>query len=284
MTIQDLLYPTPEFIDQYNYFKDLGQQSLANHRICIVGLTRNTESVIMQNIGSLVHLGESAKDYKIVIFENDSSDQTKEIINNLSQFNDNIKLLSEKNNRPMFGSVQDSKRTYALAEYRNKVKQYVQERYENYDFTIVVDTDFQSFSLDGIYNSFGWLNFNDKIGAVCGNSFEYKPIFDSDKPTIWNYDSWAYRGTWWNNLQTHSLPIVTYNPMLWFGLQILPIGSQPFMVNSGFGGMCIYKNRFYFLSDYDGPDCEHVMYHHDLQKKASDFNLFLNPSQIMLLN
>lgn len=284
MKIEDLLYPTPEFINSYNHFKDIGKKILSGSRLCIVGLTRNTQPVIVQNIQSLVQIGESAKEYKIIIFENDSSDQTKTIIEDITKSNTHIKLLSENNNRPMFGSVQNAERTYILAEYRNKLKKYVKEKYKNYDFTIVVDTDFQSFSLNGVYNSFGWLNFNHKISAICGNSFQYKPVFDNNKPEIWNYDSWAYRGTWWNNLQTHSLPIVTYNPMLWFGLQILPIGSKPFIVNSAFGGMCIYRNRFYFSSDYDGPDCEHVIFHHGLKIKEPEFNLFLNPSQVMLLS
>jgi hypothetical protein len=284
MNIENLLFPTEEFITQYNTYLERGKIFLSQKNICILGLTRNTSQIINKNIRSIAELGMSAKNYKIILFENDSTDNTVSIINELCKSNSNIELISEKYNFPQFGPIQSIERTTKLAFYRNQLKKYAYEKYHNYDFTIVMDTDFQNFSINGVYNSFGWMENNEHIGAVCGNSFEYKPIFSaSEHPSLWNYDCWAYRGSWWNNLQIHNVPSIRYNPMLWFGLQVLPVGSHPLRINSGFGGMCIYKNEFYSLADYSGEDCEHVMLHYHLKQSEPRFNLFLNPSQIMLL-
>jgi hypothetical protein len=72
--------------------------------------------------------------------------------------------------------------------------------------------------------------------------------------------------------------------MLWFGFWIPPKGSAPIKINSGFGGMAIYKTKFYLIGNYSGVDCEHVTFHYDIVNKNSKFNLFLNPSQVMLMS
>jgi glycosyltransferase involved in cell wall biosynthesis len=285
MHIETLLPISKEFNTQYDFYKENGKNFLSTQKICIISLTRNTSYTINNVISSLVQLGNNAKDYKIIFFENDSSDNTVELINNWISNNPNISLLTETYNKPQYGQVQDIERTILLAEYRNKLKYYIQENYSDYDFVIVTDSDFQNFSLDGVYNSFGWL-FNDQnIGAMCGNSFQYKRLSVSDSDmSLWNYDSWAYRGSWWNNLQTHKSAKISYDPMVWFGLQVLPVGSYPFRINSGFGGMTIYRTKFYLSADYSGEDCEHVMFHYNLKQKNPEFHLFLNPSQRMLLS
>jgi len=284
MNIEELLRPTREFVSKYHFYIKRGIKYLQTQNICIVGLTRNTANIIDNTLNTFVNIGSNAKNYKIVLFENDSTDHTKTTIENRIKNNPNISLISEQYNRPQFGQVQSTERTKALSEYRNKLKQYIQEQYANYDYVIVTDTDFESISLNGIYNSFGWLASIPTIGAICGNSFEYKHIFSKEHKSLWNYDSWAYRGTWWNNLQTHNGADIRYDPMMWFGIHILPVGSDPIRINSGFGGMAIYKTNFFLMGNYSGHDCEHVMFHHDIFSKDNNFNLFLNPSQTMLLS
>lgn len=284
MNIDELLPISNEFQLAYHKYIEYGKQFLASQKICIIGLTRNTSKTILSVIDSLTKLGASAKDHKIIFFENDSLDNTVSVIDTARENNKNLILISKHYNRPQFGPVQDINRTNALAEYRNILKDYVLNKYVNYDFTIVTDTDFKNFSLDGVYNSFGWLMQNNSIGAMCGNSFEYKNIFESKNLSLWNYDSWAYRGSWWNNLQASNTAKINFDPMFWFGLQILPVGSSPFRINSGFGGMTIYRNHFFVGGNYSGEDCEHVMFHYNLKQKYPDFHLFLNPSQRMLLS
>jgi hypothetical protein len=179
--------------------------------------------------------------------------------------------------------VQDTERTNALAEYRNRLKDYVKQHLADYDFIIVSDMDFVDFSDLGCYNSFGWLaRHPDTIDAVAGNSFEYKNVTLANQKSLWNYDSWAFRYTWWNQLPV--LDSMTYNGMLWFGFFIMPVGSPIIPVNSAFGGMTIYKTNQFIQATYDGYDCEHVCFHYSLKQNIPSFQLVLNPSQIMLLD
>lgn len=277
-----MLRPDSTFHKQYLSLVESGLEFLKNQKIVFLGLARNLEHCIEGNINKLSRVGEIAKDYKIVIFENDSIDNTKIILEKLSNTNKNIHFLSETNNRPHFGTVKDISRTNALAEYRNKLKDYVVKHFASYDFVIVTDLDFIDFSPEGVYNSFGYLRrFGDQIDAIAGNSYEYRYVTSDTVKSLWNYDSWAFRYNWWSELP--DLPSMTYNRMLWFGFFIMPVGSPVMSVNSSFGGMAIYKTEKFKLGIYDGTDCEHVRFHYSLKQNCPNFQLVLNPSQIMLL-
>jgi len=70
--------------------------------------------------------------------------------------------------------------------------------------------------------------------------------------------------------------------MPWFPYFIPVIGSEPFKVFSGFGGSCIYRSEYY-KPLYGGEDCEHVVLHKNITQIDSEFNVYFNPSQIMIL-
>lgn len=283
MNIQELLPPSPEFITRYNSNIELGKSFLANKKIAIVGLARNIGQIISGSINRLSNFAQNAKEYKIIIFENDSEDNTREVLENLKRDNQNIITIHAQYNRPQFGQVQDTERTMALAEYRNHLKNYVKQYLADYDFIIVSDMDFVDFSDQGCYNSFGWFaSHSDTIDAIAGNSYEYKDVTIADHKSLWNYDSWAFRYTWWNQLPL--LDSMTFNGMLWFGFFIMPVGSPIIPVNSAFGGMTIYKTDQFIQGTYDGYDCEHVCFHYSLKQTMPSFQLVLNPSQTMLFN
>jgi glycosyltransferase involved in cell wall biosynthesis len=283
MNIQELLPPSAEFIDRYNNNIELGKSFLKDKKIVITGLARNIANSIEHSLSKLVNFAQNTKDYKIIIFENDSSDNTREILENIKKDNPNIITLYETHNRPQFGQVQDTERTMALAEYRNTLREYINTHLLDYDYVIVSDMDFIDFSDLGCYNSFGWLaRHTDTIDAVAGNSFEYKNVTLANQKSLWNYDSWAFRYTWWNQLPVFDS--MTYSGMLWFGFFIMPVGSTIIPVNSAFGGMTIYKTHQFVQGTYDGYDCEHVCFHYSLKQKIPSFQLVLNPSQTMLLD
>jgi glycosyltransferase involved in cell wall biosynthesis len=282
MNIQELLPPSKEFINKYNQYINVGKNFLSTKKIVILGLARNIGSSIEHSITKLVDFAKNSKEYKIIIFENDSQDNTREILDSLKKDNSNIITIYETHNRPQFGPVQHTERTMALAEYRNTLKEYVKTHLSDYDFVVVSDMDFIDFSDLGCYNSFGWFStHNNTIDAIAGNAFEYKNVTLANQKSLWNYDSWAFRYTWWNQLPI--LDSMTYSGMLWFGFFIMPVGSPIIPVNSAFGGMTIYKINSFIQGTYDGFDCEHVCFHYDLKQKIPSFQLVINPSQTMLV-
>jgi hypothetical protein len=283
LKIENVLYPESEYQKSYDSKIESGKIKLSESKVIFLGLCRDVGSVIYDNINKIIDdIGVKAKDYRIVLFENDSSDNTKEQLQTLQQQNNKIIILSQNYNRPAFGHTQETERTTALAEYRNILKNYAYKNYSDFDFVIVFDTDFLDFSAKGVYNSFGWLKEHEHISGLAGNSFQIRPVL-YETPSLWNYDAWAYRGSWWTNLEySVTNEFRNYHNMMWFGFCVLPVGSPPVRINSAFGGMCVYRSHNYWTGEYSGYDCEHVTMHYSLARN-NNFLLFLNPSQIMLV-
>lgn len=282
MNIETMLPPFRGFVEDYNRLNLIGEKYFAQQKIVLLGLVRNLESKLENNIQELVKLLSNAKDYKIVLFENDSIDNTKTILKKITSENNNIIVISQDYNRKHFGATKERERTEALAEYRNILQNYVNENFSDFDFVIVSDIDFVDFSRKGVYNTFGWFASSNDIDASAGNAYELKHTLSQKIKTLWNYDSWAYRGSWWNYLQ-YDTEQTYFDNMLWFNFYIPPVGSIPTKVYSAFGGMTIYKTKKYLQAQYEGHDCEHVCLHYNLFKSDPNFNLMLNPSQIMLM-
>lgn len=278
--IDNLLKVIEPYSSLYETTIKNGKEYAKDKNIVITCLIRDVSSVFNANLSKIINFSSIYfNSYKIFFFENDSTDDTKNKLYDIASKNSNISYISQDYKRPKFGSVKDKERTIALAEYRNTCKEYIENKYKNIDYVIVLDFDFIDFSIDGLMNSFGWFSSDNRIKAIAGNSFTVRNIF-SNVSGIWNYDSWAYRGSWWPDMSNY--PASSYDPMFWFGLWIPPVGSTPFQVNSAFGGCCIYKSNYYFNGSYDGSDCEHVRFHYSLYKNFTDFQLFLNPSQRIL--
>jgi hypothetical protein len=277
MNIDNLLTPTSEFMNLYNYKTNIGINYISKQKVVFVGLARNIGQKINKAIPFLLNL--PFKQTNMVVFENDSSDDTKTVLNNLSKQYSNLEVFTNDFNAPHLPLSKSNERTIALAKYRNFCKEYVKNQLSDCSYTIVIDLDFIDISVRGLYNTFGWFSDNKNISAIAGNSFQLKHLFNTQQKHLWNYDSWAYRDNWWIDKQTE---VKTYDPMLWFGFWIPFVGSPLIKVNSAFGGMCVYKTDIYVSQEYEGYDCEHVCFHKNLYKKYPDFNLSLNPSQTML--
>ena len=278
----------PEFETKYFYTIDLGKKFIQNKEIIIVGLVRNLGHILYENVASIVNLNLYCPKLHFFLYENDSTDDTVSILQkckkdfpNFAYQTDSLNLKSfDHKNIDSTKDLKSLERTQNLAKHRNICLNYVKEYFPNSDFTIVMDMDFQKFSMDGLLNSFGWL-YNNYADALVGNSFEFKKIFSSNSQNLWNYDCWAYRGSWWEDLQKYTNHY-EYDPMFWFGVWQPPVGSEPIQVNSAFGGIGIYKTKQYITVKYDGYDCEHVCLHKNLKYKYPDYKLCINPSQMML--
>lgn len=277
--ISENFYILPEFEEQYSNQIRMGLGLLSESKIGVLGLCRNIETKIQGVFDFIDDLRDISKSVKCFFYENDSSDRTKQILSNKKESDHNFDYVSEDLHRKLYGQTKEKERTIRLAEYRNKCLDHARKNYEDIDYIMVLDTDFQEISLHGIINSFGWMNGFNEIDALCGFSYEIKNIYqNTNHKFLWNYDSWAFRWTWWEDTTKYAK-----ESMNWFGFWNPPIGSNPFTVNSGFGGCCIYKKDCLLSASYGGEDCEHVELHKNLYfNNESKFNLLANPSQIIL--
>lgn len=280
----------PEFEKEYANKIELGKNYIYDKQIIITGLVRNLDHILYENISSIYNIKQYCPNLHFFLYENDSTDKTKlrlekckKTIKNFNYKSESLKLKSF-NHATLESKLElkSKERTENLARHRNTCLSYIKNNFHNSDFVIVMDMDFEKFSLDGLFNSFGWLSIN-WCDAIVGSSLELKNLFSMNNKNLWNYDCWAYRGSWWEDLQKYSNSY-GYDPMLWFGFWQLPIGSEPIQVNSAFGGIGIYKTEQYINVEYEGYDCEHVCLHKNLKNKYANYKLCINPSQLMLFN
>lgn len=268
-------FPTdPEFTDLYNHYLKIGTENSRNIKITILSIIRNISNeyryVLRKTKEILSHFHT---DSIACIYENDSIDNTNTLIeNHIKSYPgyENFHVYSEILNTQYMPLSKSKTRTQNLANARNKCYNVSTNILSNPNFYLVLDMDFLDISINGLMNSFGWIYSHQNISAICGNS--YIDMSHKNRKSFQNYDSFAFRLNYWN-----------YSDPLWFPYFRLPIGSPPIAVNSGFGGSCIYRNGYY-KDMYGGEDCEHVVLHKRLKLETKDFNLFYNPSQIMLLN
>lgn len=159
-------------------------------------------------------------------------------------------------------------RTERLAFFRNRYLQHLREsaEYADYDFVMVADLDLKGgWSNDGIATSFahaGW-------DVVASNSISYHnlrksyyDIFALQPKTILN-NGFLYKiiGNGWQFRR---------------GDPLIP-------VQSGFGGLALYRKKSILSRQYEGTldgqmMCEHVSLNAD-----NSLRCFLNPSQITLI-
>jgi hypothetical protein len=286
MSIDELLHPSAEFTESYYNTIEIGKKFAINSEIVFTGLARNISRQAFDSINRLFELsGTIFKDVNLVIFENDSTDSTKQILDSCQKiYKDKLYFHSEDNGGIQFSSAMNpslarsSERTIPMAKYRNYCKNYIKDNLQYKDFTIVIDLDFTEISVNGLLHSFGILSSQQEIKAIAGNNFQLKNIFSMEHQNLWNYDSWAFRQNWWNDKFTEG---GWFDPMLWFGFWTPLPGMPTIRVNSAFGGMAIYRMKEFLSADYDGYDCEHVCFHKNLYSNQ-DFIMVLNPAQVIL--
>ena len=270
-----------EFETQYNKMIEAGKELAKDSTVAIVSISRNSSDSVGRCLKQLSDdIQPLFKKVYFYTYENDSEDNTLDILNEWAADKDNATIESEIRGAPYLPLCTSTARTENMAYARNKCQDYVRSIEDKVDYVIVIDTDYMDFSVDGLVNSLGWLKSNKSVDAVAGFSFLYKYVHFTDgirskNLMLTNYDSWAYRINHFADVQPMGL-------MYWFQWWMPLPGSPPIKVNSAFGGCCIYKTDKYLSGKYNGSNCEHVTFHGDIfVNNEGKFNLFCNPSMVM---
>ena len=139
--------------------KKKGLEKMKKAKIIFSGLCRNVEEHIDKNIQLLLESGSYYEDYRVVIFENDSTDRSREIIKDWTQKNTKIELIEceevpncQYKKERFFGLSR--KRQDDMVFYRNKCLNYIKEKYSDYDYLLMVDLDMEGYySIEGLIHS-----------------------------------------------------------------------------------------------------------------------------------
>jgi hypothetical protein len=263
-----------------------GYNMMANKKVVMAGLCINIEKKIPILNKKIEHIGKYFKDYKCVIFENDSKDNTRPLLKGLTVTNSNIKLVDcpdapdckyKAKSAIEHGPISEE-RMIKMSKYRNKLLDFIKSNYSDYDCVMFMDLDFKGpIDVNGIANSFGYYDIWDTISSFGLSSIS--PI--SGYPTY--HDTLAYDDGIHSvyNSDTDALNII-------LKLNKKRIGDEPIKVLSGFGGLAIYKMEVFNKNNIDyTPDdgkyiCEHIILHNNMIKNGYD-KIYTNPNMVLLI-
>lgn len=259
--------PHPRRAADYKARVASGRETAASCTAVIVALARNVEASLPATVARIEHTGALFKDYRVVVYENDSQDSTPAQLREWAAANSRVVAISERLNDPINPGTRCLSRAARMANYRNKCQDVVLSKFSAYSHVLLVETDLpDGWSYDGILNTFGQPILWHMVGS---NGIIYRQVGRVRKPL--QYDAWAWRraGSW------DPQPPQRINPLFWSR------GEPMIALNSCFGGLGIYTMEAFASSRYDGSDCEHVPFHKGM-KDAGFTELFMNPSQIVL--
>jgi hypothetical protein len=260
-----LLPPDSEFAEDYAAAVRHGRERSRDASVCLVAICRNAMPWLERTLPLVEATGEMFREWSAFVYENDSTDGTKEVLAAWSDGQQRHASLNE-NGRPHLNYTKVQARTHALAQYRNSCVQFVKNG-EPPDYVVVFDSDpFGGWSIDGVMNSVGHIAGGDWWGLA---SYSWCEMRTSDGRVVpAHYDAWACRWTWWQE-RSHD----------WFFLWHPPVGSRPVEMNSAFGQLAVYDGSHFVRGVYSGETCEHVPFHKSIAEHPETRGKFgLNPS------
>ena len=254
-----LLPPDPEFASEYADAVRHGREVARESTVAFVAICRNAMPWLPRTLALLEETGAMFKDWAAFIFENDSQDDTKEVLKAWSDQTQRTASLNI-NFRPHLNHTIAQERTVALAEYRTQCQWFVRHG-EPVDFVVVFDTDpWGGWSVDGMATSVHWLDVMPQ--ASCMASYSWAQVQQPTGPLAIHYDAFAARLNHWHRRDQQ-----------WFHLWHPPVGGRPVRFNSAFGQLAVYRAASYLAGRYSGEDCEHVCLHRTMPGEV-----YLNPS------
>lgn len=284
---EDIFKPKPNKEAIYKY-RVAGGQSIAKEKtVLFCGICRDVGHIIERNILRLNRIGKLFKDYKIYIYENDSSDNTVEILSKYKSekllFENGLRV--DKDYREDLDNGVDPfhyQRCRILSECRNEYMNYVKNN-SNFDYVCIVDLDILGgWSYDGVKHGIFTLEQDQKTACVSSygvltEASNNKSLEEMSSNQYLMYDSFAFRPT--NLHEIHMFRLPAFNKLLFHR------GDDPFSVISNFGGLAFYKMSNIIDKKYSATqhkegyvDPDHVNINKQIINDG--FSVLLDPSMI----
>lgn len=277
-------YPSVEYeklslLDNLSWIHLLnGKIEMSKHKVVICGISRDNAKELPQVMKYIEYTGKNFKDYRVIIFENDSQDRTKEILKNWQHTNKKVNILSIDYHNPKkdYSNMENPNISF-LAKLRNH---YLEElssnsEYKDFDVVMVVDMDMSyGWDMRGLFHSFN--RFSD-WAAVCSNG-----IYAEISPKAGRMrDALAFRTDDAQEIPAEN-PEKYWNEITPKLQRVHPLSEGFVPVQSCFGGLAFYKRSFIEGCLYDSikEDCEHIKFHECIVKNNGG-KMFMNTGQVI---
>lgn len=265
---------------QQNRYANISQQSLI-----ICGIVRDCATGIRRNRPVIDKLCTMTTNSHVILFENDSKDETKLLLNRWAEECSYVHVQSEDFNTVTIPTSQmangvnpsfSEKRISKMAYYRNKYLDLIQKEKLKADFVVVVDLDLKRIDIEGILYS---ISIADKWDVVAANGVIYSPtaffrrryndtyalVENGEEELPQTEQSIKEKQYKWAHLKKN-MPLVP--------------------VYSAFGGLAIYKFdaiidcRYSIIKNADARvevRCEHFALCKEMREKGHN-RIFINPA------
>lgn len=268
------------------YFDELfdkGAKRTRDKKVVIFGMVRDCAKAIIRNIPSLEAIGNFFSDYRIVILENNSKDDTKNVLQRWAQKNYRVSaylndfdegkynLISSDENYFKYFQLNKLQKYY---DYRNYLKELVDGTDFESDYSLLIDMDVARIDVKGVITSFGteidW-------DAVTANGYSYSPSFKRRY-----HDTFALCEYGMQDRKQTLQMIHDYQSIFSFMRKGMPF----IRVFSAYGGIAIFKTKAIkglryepFYNSYGKVQvrCEHFAFFYAMAEKGYN-NVFINPN------
>lgn len=227
-------------------------------KIAVFSIFRNSSACLPDFLGSLERTEELGHDLSYFFFENDSTDDTRELLSEFLRGRDG-KIGSEKWNAPSFGSVTDPQRMALLCCCRNACKDLSRGR-EDFDYALLIDSDirFSDLSLTQALNTIS--SVGEDAVMVTANVRQNIPDLIKGYSQTSYYDTYPLRDKFGNQgLYFSDCPFVLQEDALAWHT------SKPVQTMSSFGGYALVRwSAFKDVRWSTNGACDHVNFCHSL--------------------
>lgn len=269
--------------DEYENRVQRGKLKMLETSVVLTGLCINVEGIMDRIIARTEYIGSHFKDYRVVIFENDSRDKSRELLLEWEARNPKVHIMRcpedpmcrLRNQPAVYNGPISEKRMQLMTDYRNRCLSYVRGNYSNFDCICMMDLDLKGpISMSGVANSFGYY---DEWDAISGYGLNGPTVFGG---IPMYYDTLAYKDNMLGGDDVFdTLP-------LFYKMQHHDVGDSLLRVKSGFAGIAFYRMEVLTSGvNYTPIDnnfvCEHVTFHKNMISQGYP-RIYINPSMVLL--
>jgi hypothetical protein len=261
-----------------------GYEVMKTKKVVFAGLLQNAMQILPDLVKRFDYIKSFFAECHLVIFENDSKDNTREFITAWAKKSPNVHIVICPENIECrlreVSAVQHGtftqKRMQKMANFRNRLLYHIREKFSTFDCVAFMDLDIRGpISMDGMAHSFGCYDRWDTISAYGINGI----ALSAGVPMY--YDFIAYKDS---NLDMNENKL----DAIGIGLKtcLLPVGHDLVKVTSAFAGLAFYKMNVIMQCNYTPIDnnyvCEHVIFHQNMIRHGFD-RIFINPNMLVLV-
>lgn len=281
-------FPPCKHVQRYRELVKEGEAVAKSKTIVFVGCCINIARSFHKLKERMYDLGSRFKDWRFVVFENDSKDGTRERLMHWSASDPRVHLvpcaeqpqcLIKGGKAWAYGdSDVSARRLKYMTEFRNRARDYAVAEFSDFDYACVMDLDLSGpIAVEGMLYGFGLHQEWDAMFAY-GMASQSLPGF------YHYYDNFPY--------SDKDIPRAKSNPslLLWKFLNV-PRGHDTMIpVFSAFAGMGIYEMSAFGdpRVSYTPPNgvydqCEHLVLNRNIAEVTGKDRFYLNPNMMILV-